>query len=329
MADAMRRPPMLRRTCVLVLALSLARPAPARAAEPSEGSTAAAESLFQEGRKLAEAKKYGEACPKFLASHKLAPAVGTLLNLADCYEKNGQLASAWARFHEAIALAQRLNRPDREKIAQARAEKLEPRLVRLTIDARDKSVEVKLDGDVLDAAVLGTALPVDPGKHTVDASAKGKKPWSTTIEVSEKNRSPSVEVPALEDAPIEAAPAPRPAIDTPDNGDGGGSGQKTIGLAVGAVGVVGLGVGAFFGIQASSQWKDAKTHCNASYECDATGVDLTDRARSSGNLSTISFIAGGALTVLGAVLFFTAPKKTSAVNVGVGPGSILVGGSFR
>lgn len=326
----MSAPPAIRRTCALVLAVALLAPRVAYAAEPNEGSTAAAESLFQEARKLSEAKKYAEACPKFLASHKLAPAVGTLLNLADCYEKNGQIASAWARFHEAIALAQRLNRPDREKIARDRAEKLEPRLVKLTIDARDKTVEVKLDGNVLDAAVLGTAIPVDPGKHTVDASAKTKKPWSTTIDVSEKNRAPSVEIPPLEDAPAETAPVaakPRPQIDTPDDGDAG-AGQRTIGIAVGAAGIAGLGVGAFFGIRASSKWKDAKTHCNASYECDATGVDLTDQARTSGNVSTIAFIAGGALTVLGGVLFFTAPKGKPAVQVGVGPGSMTVGGSF-
>lgn len=323
----MGRLPTIRRTCALVLALSLVAPDVAHAAEPGEGNTAAAEALFQEARKLSEAKKFGEACPKFLASHKLAPAVGTLLNLADCYEKNGQLASAWARFHEAIALAQRLGRPDREKIAQGRAEKLEPRLVKLTIDARDKSVEVKLDGNVLDAAVLGTAIPVDPGKHAIEASATGKKPWSTTIEVTEKNRAPSVEVPELEDVPVEAPPpAARARIETPE--EGGGSGQKTIGIAVGAVGLAGLGVGAFFGIRTSSKWKDAKTHCNASYECDATGVDLTDQARTSGNVSTIAFIAGGALTALGVVLFVTAPKSKDAVRVGVGPGSVVVGGAF-
>ena len=112
-------------SCAMALGLSIvARPAHA---QTSEANAAAAESLFQEARRLAEAKRLGEACPKFLASHKLAPGVGTLLNLADCYEKNGQIASAWARFHEAIALAQRVNRADREKIARDRAEKLEPR----------------------------------------------------------------------------------------------------------------------------------------------------------------------------------------------------------
>jgi hypothetical protein len=304
------------------------------APEPNETSNAAAESLFQEARKLAEAKKYGEACPKFLASYKLAPSNGTLLNLADCYEKNGQIASAWARFHEALANAQKLNRADREKTARDRADKLEPRLIRLTIVAKDRDVDVKLDGNALDSAVLGTPVPVDPGKHTVDASAKGKKPWSSTVEVSEKNRSPSLDIPALEDEPTAAPPTGDEkkgrVVETPGNDDGGGSNMKTIGIAVGAVGLAGIGVGSFFGIRASEKWKEAKTHCNSSYECDQTGVELTDQARSSGNIATLGFIAGGALLVAGVVLFFTAPsgKPPSRVNVGIGPGSLLVGGKF-
>ena len=193
-------------------------------------------------------------------------------------------------------------------------------------------LEVKLDGSPLDAAVLGTAVPVDPGKHTVEASAKGKKPWSTTIEVSEKNKAASLDIPPLEDEPVATAPPSdnKPKIEGPGNDEGGGSNMKIIGIAVGAVGLAGIGVGSFFGLRASSKWKEAKTHCNTSYECDATGVDLTDQARSSGNIATLGFVAGGALLVGGVVLFLTAPsgKPANKVNVGVGPGSLVIGGTF-
>src|SRR5262245_42617967 len=130
-----------------VLCASLAVAPHAWAGEPNDaGSAAAAESLFQEGRKLMETKHYNEACAKFAASHKAAPAIGTLLNLADCYEKNSQPASAWARFHDAIALAQRLGRTNREQTARDRADRLEPRLIKLSILSRASGLEVKLDG---------------------------------------------------------------------------------------------------------------------------------------------------------------------------------------
>ena len=91
-----------------------------------------------------------------------------------------------------------------------------------------------------------------------------------------------------------------------------------------------IGIGAFFGVRASSKWKDAKTHCTASYECDQSGVDLTDEARSSGNIATLGFIAGTALLAAGVVLFVTAPSgaPSNKVQVGVGPGSLQLRGSF-
>ncbi len=330
---------MLRGTIVATALWAVLMAAPhARAAGDGDGGVAAAESLFQEGRKLVEAKRYADACPKFAASQKLAPAIGTLLNLADFYEKNNQLASAWGRFHEAIALAQRLGRTNREQTARDRAEKLEPRLIRLSILSHSSAAEVTLDGNPIDPAVLGTPIPVDAGKHTIEASAKGKKPFSTTIEVSEKAKNPSVDIPALEDEPkaLEEPKTKDTRGELPAEEHGAWSGQKTIGVVAAGVGLVGLGVGGYFGLKTSNTWKEAQTHCDG-LVCDQEGVDLASQAKTSGNVSTIGVIAGGALLVGGAVLFFTAPSERSesktgasggTTRVGVGPGSLVVRGTF-
>lgn len=318
---------------------------PARA-EPNEGGAAAAESLFQEARKLMDAKRYGEACPKLVASHKLAPAVGTLLNLADCYERNNQLASAWARFHEAIALAQRLGRPDREKTAKERADKLEPRLIRLTIVSQEKGTEVKLDSNVLDPTVLGTGVPVDPGKHAIEATAKGKKAFKTTVDVSDRARAPSVEIPPLDndpDAEVKGGAGPTGPVGPPgDETSPNGSTQRVLGIVAASVGVVGVGVGTVFGLRTSSKWADAKAHCTG-VECDRTGVQLAAEAKNAGTVSTISFIAGAVFLAGGAALYFTAPTGPSkpsssgstrgsgsgvTTRFGIGPGSVVVGGTF-
>ncbi|HVH43743.1 MAG TPA: hypothetical protein VM925_15420 [Labilithrix sp.] len=311
--------------------------------EPDDA--AAAESLFQEGRKLMDEKRYADACPKFAASQKIAPAVGTLLNLADCHEKNNQLASAYTRFQEAAALAQQLGRPNREQTARERAARLEPRIIKLTILSRG-GIDVKLDGAPLDPAVLGTPRPIDSGRHTLEASAKGKKPFTTTVDVSEKSRNASITIPDLEDdgasaadmtaalhnetAPVDDDGGPSP----PKPADSGWSTQKTIGVVAAGVGVLGLGLGSYLGLKASSTWSAAEKHC-AGRECDQEGVNLASDAKSTGNMSTISFIASGVLLAGGAVLFLTAPNGSksepsrTAIRVGIGPGNVVVGGVFR
>ena len=324
------------RVLAFVLAAAFTSAAVPARAEPSEGGAAAAESLFQEARRLMDAKRYSEACPKLVASQKIAPAVGTLLNLADCYEKAGQLASAWARFHEAIALAQRLGRADREKTARERADKLEPRLIKLSITTQEKDVEVKLDGNVLDAAALGTPVPVDPGKHAIEAAAKGKKSFTTTVDVSDRARSPSVEIPALDVDPDASSPVKSSSGGSSGKGgqeseepSSGPSTQRIVSYVALGLGAVGVGVGAIFGLRTSSIWADAKTHCTG-IECDRTGVTLATDAKNAGTVSTISFVAGGVLLAGGAILFFTSPSSSSSskVRVGVGPGSLRVEGRF-
>ena len=310
-----------------------------RTAWAQDSEAAAAEAQFQEGRKLMEARRYGEACPKFLASYKLGPAAGTLLNLADCYEKNGQLASAWARFNEAVVVAQRTGRADREKTARERAERIEARLVRVVVGIPSADVQVKLDGSVLDPSAIGAGLPVDPGKHVVEASAPGKKTLSLTIEVGDRMRSVPVDIPPLEDAPP-SAPAkevPEGPRKVEEDRSGVGSTQRTLGIVAAAAGGVGLAVGTYFGVRTSSKWSDATAHClssNVGLECDPSGVDLAADAKQSGNISTIAFIAGGVLLAGGAVLYLTAPSgppragPSPRARLGVGPGTLVVGGTF-
>ena len=151
-------------------------------AQAQGNDPAAAQALFDEAKRLLAQGNLKEACPKFLASLKLDPAPGAALNLATCYEKNGQTASAWARYIEAASLARQAGQLDREKYAGEQAALLEPRLLRLVIRVASapNGLSVMRDGLPVDAAVRGAAVPVDPGKHVVEARAPGKKPWSIT-----------------------------------------------------------------------------------------------------------------------------------------------------
>jgi serine/threonine-protein kinase len=88
----------------------------------------------------------------------------------------------------------------------------------------------------------------------------------------------------------------------------GGSTQKKIAIGVGVLGVVGVGLGTVFGLSAISKNGDSNAdgRCVGNV-CDDRGLDLRDSARTSGSLSTVAFIAGGACLAGAAVLWFTAP----------------------
>lgn len=312
------------------------------AAPKAGGNRAAAEALFNQGRELMSAGKYAQACPKFEASQELDPGLGTMLNLAECYEKTGRTASAWAEYREAIPLARAAASKARLDLATERAQALQDRLSTLTIRAlssedEDPHLEVRRDGVVLQRAELGSPIPVDPGEHSIEASAPGKQPWSSKVQVGADAAQVSIEIPRLssDDEPgtVGAAAPAGPAADggsTTRTDRSPGSAQRTTGLVLGGAGVVGLGLGAFFGLQASNKWSDAKSKCaDYPYGCSPEGTSLRSSASSTANLSTVAFIAGGALLATGVVLYLTAPSRQEQVALELGPGSAFLRGSFQ
>ncbi|WP_437671192.1 hypothetical protein [Sorangium sp. So ce131] len=166
-----------------------------------DDNRALSDALFNEGRALVKQGRYAEACPKLEVSQRLDPAAGTLLVLGDCYEGNGQTASAWVTFHEAAAMARKAGDERRANEAVRRAYLLDPKLSKIVIEvaaeSRTAMLEVRRNGKPIDALLLGTPIPVDPGMHTIEASALGKETWSMTVQVDGKPGLTIVRVPAL------------------------------------------------------------------------------------------------------------------------------------
>lgn len=283
----------------------------------------AAEALFDEGRRLMAQNKAEQACPMFADSQRLDPTPGTLLNLANCYEKVGRTASAWATYREAESLAAATSRPDLGATARKHAEALVLKLARITISAPSgKDVDIKRDGVPVGAAERGVPIPADPGRHVIDASAPGRKPFSATVQLAE-GAALTVNVPPLEDAPEEtkpalkepvvtAAPSPAPATTQPASDEPSGLGaQRIIALAVGGVGVIGLGVGTALALSAKSQYDDSLASCPRDQNlCTAEGVAKRDDARQTGNIATVAFAVGGVALATGAALWFLAPSRS-------------------
>jgi hypothetical protein len=314
------------------VAASAASPIPALAA-PSD--RALAESLFLEGRDLFAADKVSEACPKFAESYRLDPALGTLLNLAVCHEKEGKLATAWAEFRDAAAEARSQRQPDRETMARRHVEALAPQLAHVILVAPSEappSLVVKLDGSPVGRAAWGSKLPIDPGEHRLEASAPDKKPALRAFTIAKGSTDTlQLEIPALDDAAAATPLKPMPPLPaTEPVKERSSSSQRTIGWIVGGAGVVGVGIGAVFGARVLGLKSDRDAHCGAGNVCDAEGVTLDRDARSAATVSTVGFVAGSLLLAGGLVLVLTSPSAKSQASIGIRPtfGGATLGGTF-
>src|SRR5450432_1017222 len=174
--------------------------------------SAAAQALFDEAKTEMAGHRYAEACPKLEESLRLQAAVGTLLNLADCYDREGKLASAWSKYLEAASKARAAGQGDRARIARDRAAALAPKLSKLVIDvpaaSRASGLEVRRDETIVGEAEWGQQIPADAGSHVLEASAPGRRPWSQTVLMANGAAVARVTVPELERIPVEAKEAP-------------------------------------------------------------------------------------------------------------------------
>jgi len=313
--------------------------------EPGATEKATAEALFQQGTELMNEKQYAAACEKFAGSQQLDPALGTQLRLADCHDRIGKSASAWAMFKEAASMARSRNEPDRQRIADERALDLEKRLSKLEIkiDAKNLPVgfDLKLNNVSIPRATWDTAIPVDPGRQKLEASAPGRVAWTGSVEVPDGPVTRRIDVPALA-IKTESTPSGSPLSTSAgtslgrDTASSPGSTQRVIGFVTAGLGVVGLGLGGFLGYRAYSQNQDSLGQCRVDdpNACTADGKSMRDDARSTATGSTIALAAGGALTLGGLVLVLTARSEPRHAGsdlrvttglVGRGPGIQLEG----
>ena len=312
----------------------------------SGADPAAAQALFDEARKSMARGDLAAACPQLAESQRLDPAIGTLLNLADCYEKSGKTASAWTRFLEAADVARSLGQASREKTARGRAAALEARLSRLVVDvppaSRVPGLTVARDGIVLGEALWGVPAPVDPGQHSIVAKAPGHREFSTRFSVNGASQSvtvpplvaesapPPVVPTAAPQGPIASATAPPPSPPPPPPEPPASTWQRPTAYTLLGVGAVGVGLGVVFALRAKSKNSDSLPQCRPddTSACTAEGKSLRDSARSSATIATVALGVGAAAAIGGVVLLVSAPSAKTNTAVRLGPGSLALEGTF-
>jgi hypothetical protein len=294
-----------------------------------------ADALFREGRELLARGDTDGACSRFAESQTLEPSGGTLMNLADCRERQGKTATAWAQFTRAEELATQQGKTARAAEARRRAAALLPLLSHLTLLAPHAvpGLEVRRDGELIESARFGAALPVDPGPHRITATAPGYQPASLEVTLGAEADAQTVTLPELRPlstatteptppiAPATPAPAaPSAATWTPhsappaestaaDRAQRASFTGHTAGWVIGGSGIALVGLGGAFYLMSLSANEQAESQCRfeARYLCNGAALEAEERRDTYATLATVGGVAGLAGIGVGAWLLLTAP----------------------
>jgi hypothetical protein len=318
------------------------------AAPRAQAQSPEAEVLFREGKKLIAAGKLAAGCDKIEASERLESSVGSLLNLGDCREKLGELASAWAAFRKAEARAKHAGNDEKRRAeARRRAALIEPKLAYLVVQI-ERPIEglvVTRDGAPVIDELWNTAVPVDPGTYELVAAAPGHTPWRTKVTIEPRVRRRAVTVPALEPAP-EPPPAPvatRVAVLEPAPAVGAklsiraASAQppgrwtrtRKVSAVVAGAGAAVLGAGAYFGWRSHALAERSDRRCPLAACGDPEGLRLNEQARTAATRANILYATGGAAAFTAAVLWLAGKPRETRIKPGAaGTLGVTVVGKF-
>ncbi|MEJ7598878.1 MAG: tetratricopeptide repeat protein [Kofleriaceae bacterium] len=178
-----------------------------RTRRDAQTPTAKAEALFEQGKALMASGRVPEACTAFESSQRIDPAVTTLLNIADCREKNGQLATAWGVFVDVERQTRgSANLAPLHDVAVKRSAALEPRLSKLTIAVASQldRIEITRNDAPVERDTWSFALPIDGGRYQIVAQVPGFVAWRSTVDVAREGATVVVHVPEL----VAVAPPP-------------------------------------------------------------------------------------------------------------------------
>ena len=301
-------------------------------AQTATPSSAVARALYGEGLQLQQAGNWDEACPKFEEAYRIEKRVASGFHIAECHEHYGRTATAWALFADMVTLAQQQDRASQATEAQAKADALLPRLLKLRVVVTDASDSVQIaitrGGQLLFRGRSDVAIPIDPGVCHIEVSAPAHVPATREVDVQGVGTTVSETFSKLEPVsglkpgttPPPSAPPPAPITPSapeppavPNDGASDelerGAQQRTLGVVVGSAGLAALGVGTVFGIMTLSKTAEAEDYCPSRDACFDEGADLMDEAATTATVSTALFAVGGAALVAGVITYFIAPAS--------------------
>ena len=307
--------PRFSRIAPILLALSGAGlvATPAFAETPAELKKARAQ--FQRGIELEQASNWTEAISQFreVGSIRMTPQVR--FHIAYCEENLGRLVTALGGYELALAEADKVGADFKSEVETA-VTRLRERIPKLVIERGTgaEAASVQLDGVDLGGSSVGVEIPLDPGPHTVGATAPGYKAFSATTEAKERE---------VARVTLELEPEPVASADS-----GGNSTEKVIVVreqapnrvvpyVVGGVGVAFLITGGVLFALRETAASDLEQNCPDPNRCPESNRDTYDRLKFYNWSAPVALGLGVAGVGTAVVLIVTEKKKPAPTTTGV------------
>jgi hypothetical protein len=308
-------------------------------ADPSAAEIAAARELFEEGLKLEDKGDWSGALERFrkVAAVKTTPQVR--FHIALCLENTGKLVDALVEFERAKSDA---SADSSAQIVATNAQKhvvdLKERIPRVVVKvpAGVEGVAVTIDGTSIASALIGTAIPVDPGKHQIVVTATGRSNFTKDFEVAERAKPTTIEVTFAGVAPPpkdDGTPPPKEEPATPEPTDAS-HGPGALPWVFGGIGVAALAGGGVFYLMRQSTISDLEAACGPDKtQCPEDKRSTYDKGKTYTTVGNILLGVGVVGVATAVVILVASPsgssdKKASnkpSVALGGGPGDVGLG----
>ncbi|MCC6525267.1 MAG: hypothetical protein IT373_21620 [Polyangiaceae bacterium] len=299
---------------VLAWSGATAHAQPARPTDaPSEEELLAARQLFEDAIKREEAEDWAGALAilERVAQVRLSPNVR--YHIALCHEWLGRLVEAVNGYELAAQEAKNAGKEAAKVAANApkRAAELRKQLgqIEIVVTGELRTSRVLLDGKNVLRALLGSALPVNPGAHTIELETGGKVVTERAVTL-EKGGLERVELEVHDPEPPpdpvpQPQPLPKPGTPEPDTGEGAG---RIAAYVVGSVGLASLATSAILWGLRENAIAEVRASCDANDgHCDPALQPTEDQAYTFQNVSFALLGVGAASLTTGIVLFFALP----------------------
>jgi hypothetical protein len=208
--------------CALSVLATLLFTTGARAQMSDTEKKAAARAAYQEGVKLQDDGKFGEALSRFEAAQKLFDAPTHLLHIAECQGLTGRLVEASETYETLARKTLAPGSPEAftqaQQQGQAELPALRARIPTLRVTTKPgpqqvQNLQVNVNGVNMPNELLGIARPLNPGTYRFSAQAVGwSTPSSIDVPLGEKEQK-SVELTLQQGAgggPVIVTPPPPP-----------------------------------------------------------------------------------------------------------------------